>query len=63
MRHSKSNAYRATDLTIVVVGLACAIVAAAAGIFLGVSTSERDGATTVADGEPAALEQPLPTAR
>ena len=41
MRHSKSNAYRGTDLTIVVIGLACATVLAAVGIFSRMSTLER----------------------
>jgi hypothetical protein len=50
MRHSKSNAYRGTNLTIVVIGLACATVVAAVGIFSRVSTLQRGG-PAIADGE------------
>jgi len=62
MRHSKSNAYRGTDLTIVVIGLASATVVAAVGIFFRVSTLERGGPPAVADDESPRLSghcQPL----
>jgi hypothetical protein len=51
MRHSKSNGYRGTDLTIVVIGLACATVVAAVEIFSRVSTLERGVPPAIADGE------------
>jgi hypothetical protein len=38
MRHSQSNGYRGTDLTIVAIALACATAVAAVGIFSRVST-------------------------
>jgi hypothetical protein len=59
MRHSQSNAYRGTDVTIVAIALVCATVIAAVGIFSRVSTL--DGDSLPAGGQPSSIEQsPLP---
>jgi hypothetical protein len=54
-RHSMYNTDRGTDLKIVVIGLACATVVAAVGIFSRVSTLDRDSPPASAGGQPIML--------
>jgi hypothetical protein len=63
MRHSIYNTDRGTHLTIVVIGLACAIVVAAVGIFSRVSTLDRGSPPVTAGGPPAMLSGHLSTIR
>lgn len=64
MNHSMYNADRGTHLKIVVIGLICATVVAAVGIFAHVAGEMDLGtAALVKAGQPTALSGHLPTIR
>jgi hypothetical protein len=63
MNHSMYSADRRTHLKIVVVGLLCATVVAAVGIFAQVSDVDLGTAPLVKSGQPTALSGGLPTIR
>ena len=63
MSYSMYGADRATHLKIVVVGLACATVVAAVGIFAHVSTIDLGTAPLVKAGQPTEMSGRLPTIR
>jgi len=63
MNHSMYNADRGTHLKIVVIGLSCAIVVAAVGIFARVSAMDLGTAPLVKAGAPTELTGHLPTIR
>jgi len=64
MSHSMYNADRGTHLKIVVIGLACATLVAAVGIFAHVgSTIDLGTAPLVKAGQPTELSGRLPTIR
>jgi hypothetical protein len=60
MNHSMYSADRRTHLKIVVIGLACAIVVAAVGIFARVSNVDLGTAPLVKAGQPTAVSGHLP---
>jgi hypothetical protein len=63
MNHSMYSADRRTHLKIVVIGLLCATVVAAVGIFAQVSDVDLGTAPLVKAGQPTALSGGLPTIR
>ena len=63
MNHSMYSADRRTHLKIVVVGLLCATLVAAAGIFAHVSTLDLGTAPLVKAGQPTAVTGQLPAIR
>jgi len=63
MSHSMYAADRGTHLKIVVIGLACAIVVAAVGIFANVGTLDLGTAPLVKAGQQTELSGKLPTIR
>lgn len=64
MNHSMYSADRATHLKIVVIGLLCATVVAAVGIFANISRGVNLGTEVlVKAGQPAVLSGQLPTIR
>ncbi|MFZ1922014.1 MAG: hypothetical protein WBD53_00645 [Xanthobacteraceae bacterium] len=64
MNHSMYNADRATHLKIVVIGLVCAIVVAAVGIFANVGSGVNLGTEVlVKAGQPMTLSGQFPTIR
>jgi hypothetical protein len=64
MNHSMYSADRATHLKIVVIGILCATVVAAVGIFANVGTGLDLGtAPLVKAGEPTAMSGQVPTIR
>jgi hypothetical protein len=63
MNHSMYNADRGTHLKIVVIGLACATLVAAVGIFASVSNFDLGTAPLVQAGQPTELTGRLPTIR
>ncbi|MFZ0608694.1 MAG: hypothetical protein WAM75_13600 [Xanthobacteraceae bacterium] len=64
MNHSMYNADRATHLKIVVIGLVCAIVVAAVGIFANVGRGVNLGTEVlVKAGQPTILSGHFPTIR
>jgi hypothetical protein len=63
MSHSMYNASRGTHLKIVVIGLACATVVTAVGIFSRVSSLDRGSPPVITGGQPTALSGHLPTIR
>ncbi|MGD0421034.1 MAG: hypothetical protein ABSA68_15870 [Xanthobacteraceae bacterium] len=60
MNHSMYSADRRTHLKIVVIGLLCAIVVAAVGIFARVSNVDLGTAPLVKAGQPTAVSGHLP---
>ena len=60
MNHSMYSADRRTHLKIVVIGLLCAIVVAAVGIFARVSNVDLGTAPLVKVGQPTAVSGHLP---
>jgi hypothetical protein len=63
MNHSMYSADRATHLKIVVIGLLCATVVAAVGIFAHVSDLDLGTAALVKAGQPTTLSGTIPTVR
>jgi hypothetical protein len=63
MSHSMYAADRGTHLKIVVIGLSCAIVVAAVGIFAHVGNLDLGTAPLVKAGQPTELSGKLPTIR
>ena len=63
MSHSMYNADRGTHLKIVVVGLACATLVAAVGIFAHVSAVDLGTAPLVKAGQPTVVSGRLPAIR
>jgi len=63
MNHSMYGADRRTHLKIMVVGLLCATLVAAVGIFAHVSTLDLGTAPLVKAGQPAAVSGQLPAIR
>lgn len=63
MSHSMYAADRGTHLKIVAIGLACAIVVAAVGIFAHVGSLDLGTAPLVKAGQPTELSGKLPTIR
>ncbi len=63
MNHSMYSADRATHLKIVVIGLLCATVVAAVGIFAHVSDLDLGTAALVKAGQPTTLSGSIPTVR
>jgi len=63
MNHSIYSADRGTHLRIVVVGLACAIVVAAVGIFSRVNALDLGTAPLVRAGQPTVVSGHIPTVR
>jgi hypothetical protein len=63
MSHSMYGADRGTHLKIVVMGLLCATVVAAVGIFARVSTIDLGTAPLIKAGQPTELSGKLPTIR
>ena len=63
MNHSMYSADRRTHLKIVVIGLLCAIVVAAVGIFARVSDVDLGTAPLVKAGQPTAISGHLPAIR
>jgi hypothetical protein len=63
MNHSLYSADRRTHLKIVVVGLLCATLVAAVGIFAHVSDVDLGTAPLVKAGQPTAIGGHLPTVR
>ena len=61
--HSMYGADRGTHLKIVVMGLLCATMVAAVGIFAHVSTVDLGTAPLVKAGQPAVMSGELPTIR
>ncbi len=63
MSHSMYGADRGTHLKIVVMGLLCATMVAAVGIFAHVSTIDLGTAPLVKAGQPTQMSGKLPTIR
>lgn len=63
MSHSMYGADRGTHLKIVVIGLACATLVAAVGIFSRISTLDLGTAPLVKAGQPTELSGRLPAIR
>ena len=63
MNHSMYSADRRTHLKIVVIGLLCAIVVAAVGIFARVGNVDLGTAPLVKAGQPTAVSGRLPAIR
>jgi hypothetical protein len=63
MNHSLYNADRRTHLKIVVVGLLCATLVAAVGIFARVTDADLSTAPLVKAGQPTTITGHLPTIR
>jgi hypothetical protein len=63
MNHSMYSADRRTHLKIVVIGLLCAIVVAAVGIFARVGNIDLGTAPLVKAGQPTAVSGRLPAIR
>lgn len=63
MNHSMYSADRRTHLKVVVIGLLCAIVVAAVGIFARVSDVDLGTAPLVKAGQPTAVSGHLPAIR
>jgi len=63
MNHSMYNADRSTHLKILVVGLLCAVLVAAVGIFAHVSDIDLGTAPIVKAGQPTAISGHLPAIR
>lgn len=63
MSHSMYGAGRSTHLKIVVMGLACATLVAAVGIFAHVSSADLGTAPLVMAGQPTQMSGRLPTIR
>ena len=63
MNHSMYNADRRTHLKIVVVGLLCATLVAAVGVFAHVSDVDLGTAPLVKAGQPTAISGHLPAVR
>jgi len=63
MNHSMYSADRTTHLKIVVVGLVCAILVAAAGIFANLRDVDLGTAPLVKAGQPTAVSGHLPAIR
>ena len=63
MNHSMYNADRGTHLKIVVVGLLCATLVAAVGIFAHASDVDLGTAPLVKAGQPTAISGHLPAVR
>ncbi|MDE1972501.1 MAG: hypothetical protein KGK33_02970 [Hyphomicrobiales bacterium] len=63
MNHSMYSADRRTHLKIVVIGLLCAIVVAAVGVFARISDVDLGTAPLVKAGQPTALSGGLPAIR
>jgi hypothetical protein len=63
MNHSMYSADRATHLKIVVIGLVCATVVAAVGIFANVGSLDLGTAALVKAGEPTTMSGQVPTIR
>ena len=63
MNHSMYSADRRTHLKIIVVGLACAIVVAAVGIFANLGEVDLGTAPLVKAGQPTTISGKLPTIR
>lgn len=63
MSHSMYGADRGTHLKIVVMGLACATLVAAVGIFARVSTIDLGTAPLIKAGQPTQMSGGLPTIR
>jgi hypothetical protein len=63
MNHSMYSADRGTHLKIVVLGLLCAVVVAAVGIFAHVSDVDLGTAALVKAGQPTTLSGRIPTIR
>jgi len=63
MNHSMYSADRATHLKIVVIGLLCATVVAAIGIFANVGSLDLGTAPLVRAGQPTAVSGQIPTIR
>ncbi len=63
MNHSMYNADRRTHLKIVVIGLLCATLVAAVGIFAHVSDVDLGTAPLVKAGQPTAITGHLPAIR
>lgn len=63
MGHSMYTADRGTHLKIVVMGLACATLVAAVGIFAHVSSMDLGTAPLVKAGQPTEMTGKLPTIR
>jgi hypothetical protein len=63
MNHSMYSADRGTHLKIVVIGLVCAIMVAAVGIFARVSDVDLGTAPLVKAGQPTAVSGRLPAIR
>lgn len=63
MNHSMYNADRRTHLKIVVIGLLCATLVAAVGIFAHVSNVDLGTAPLVKAGQPTAITGHLPAIR
>jgi hypothetical protein len=61
MNHSMYSADRGTHLKIVVIGLVCATLVAAVGIFARVSTVDLGTAPLVQAGQPTIMSGHLPT--
>jgi len=63
MNHSMYSADRRTHLKIIVVGLACAIVVAAVGIFANLGEVDLGTAPLVKAGQPTTISGKLPVIR
>jgi hypothetical protein len=63
MNHSMYSADRGTHLKIVVIGLLCAIVVAAVGIFAHTSDIDLGTAALVKAGQPTTMSGHIPTIR
>jgi len=63
MNHSMYSADRRTHLKIIVVGLACAIVVAAVGIFANLGEIDLGTAPLVKAGQPTTISGKLPAIR
>jgi hypothetical protein len=63
MNHSMYNADRRTHLKILVVGLLCAVLVAAVGIFAHISDIDLGTAPIVKAGQPTAVSGHLPAIR
>jgi hypothetical protein len=63
MNHSMYSADRATHLKIVILGLLCATVVAAVGVFAHVSKLDLGTAELVKAGQPTTMSGQIPTVR
>jgi hypothetical protein len=63
MNHSMYSADRATHLKIVILGLLCATVVAAVGVFAHVSNLDLGTTELVKAGQPTAMSGQMPTVR